>query len=209
MVTVEIDPDAVEQRLCSGGLTCPGCAGRLAGWGRARSRVVRGPDGPLAVTPRRSRCTRCRATHVLLPVLLLVRRADTAEVIGAALTAKAAGHGHRRIAAALGRPADTVRGWLRRFAARVEQVRAVFTGWCRALDPDPVLPGPAGSPWADALAVLDAAARAVTARFSDTGAVGRVDGRSDVGVVPVGQFAAAVSAGRLLAPDWSPPTTRG
>ena len=165
MVTVEIDPVVVEQRLGSGGLACPDCAGRLAGWGRARTRVVRGLDGATVVTPRRSRCTRCRATHVLLPVLLLVRRADTAAVIGAALTARAAGAGHRRIAAGLGRPVDTVRGWLRRFTARVEAVREVFTGWCRALDPDPVLPGPAGTAWADALAAIAAAARAVHARF--------------------------------------------
>jgi hypothetical protein len=89
---------------------------------------------------------------VLLPVLLLVRRADTAAVIGAGLTAKATGAGHRLIAALLGRPAETVRGWLRRFAERVEAVRAVFTRWCRDLAPDPVLPGPAGSAWADAIA---------------------------------------------------------
>lgn len=195
MVTVEIDPVVVEQRLSSGGLACPGCAGRLTGWGRARNRVVRGPDGPAAVTPRRSRCVRCRATHVLLPVMLLMRRADTAAVIGTALTARAAGHGHRRIAAALGRPADTVRGWLRRFAARVEGVRAVFTGWCRALDPDPVLPGPTGTAWADALAAIDAAARAVHARF------GPGFGPGVVGV-PVWQVAVAVSTGGLLAPGW-------
>ncbi|MGE0300776.1 MAG: helix-turn-helix domain-containing protein [Pseudonocardia sp.] len=135
---------------------------------------------------------------------LLVGRADTAAVIGTALTAKAAGHGYRRIAAALGRPADTVRGWLRRFAARVEDVRAVFTGWCRALDPDPVLPGPAGCGWADALAALHAAARAVTARFAGVGAVGR----RDVVVVPVWQVAVVVSAGRLLAPGWPVRTAR-
>ena len=107
-------------------------------------------DGGLWVVPRRSRCTGCGATHVLLPVLLLVRRADTAAVIGAGLTAKATGAGHRLIAALLGRPPETVRGWLRRFADRVEAVRAVFTRWCRDLAPDPVLPGPAGSAWADA-----------------------------------------------------------
>jgi hypothetical protein len=46
---------------------------------------------------------------VLLPVGVLVRRADTAVVIGTALAATAAGWGHRRIAAGLGRPAATVR----------------------------------------------------------------------------------------------------
>ena len=79
MLTVETDTAAVEERLRSGRLACPGCAGVLAGWGRARARTVRGPDGGVRVVPRRSRCTGCRATHVLLPVLLLVRRADTAD----------------------------------------------------------------------------------------------------------------------------------
>ena len=58
-------------------------------------------------------CVACRVTHVLLAVSCLVRRADVVEVIGAALRAKARGQGHRPIAARLGRPASTVRGWLR------------------------------------------------------------------------------------------------
>jgi hypothetical protein len=129
---------------------------------------------------------------VLLPVLLLLRRADTATVIGAALVAKAAGDGHRRIAQQLGRPPGTVRGWLRRFGARVEAVRVVFTLRTRALAPDPVLPGPAGSDWADAVAAVTAAAAALGARFSVQ--------------VPVWQVASVVSAGRLLAPSWPAPT---
>src|SRR5215207_2415912 len=145
MLTVETDPVGVEERLRSGGLACPGCGGVLAGWGRARARTVRDRDGEVRVVPRRSRCTGCRATHVLLPVLLLVRRADTATVIGVALAARASGGGHRGIAERLGRPPGTVRGWLRRFGTRVEAVRVVFTRQCRALAPDPVLPGPAGS----------------------------------------------------------------
>jgi Domain of unknown function (DUF6431) len=192
MLTVETDPVAVEERLRSGGLACPGCQGVLAGWGRARARTVRDRDGGIQVVPRRSRCTGCRATHVLLPVLLLVRRADTAAVIGAALEAKAAGGGHRPIAQRLGRPPGTVRGWLRRFGARVEVVRVVFTLRTWALAPDPVLPGPAGSGWADAVAAVIAAAAALRARFSVT--------------APVWEVACAVSAGRLLAPGWPAPT---
>lgn len=191
MLTVETDPVGVEERLGSGRLACPGCGCVLAGWGRARARTVRGPDGAVSLTPRRSRCTGCRATHVLLPVLLLVRRADTAAVIGAALMAKAAGGGHRRIAERLGRPPGTVRGWLRRFGARVEQVRMVFTLRTRALAPDPVLPGPAGSAWADAVAAVSAAAAAVRVRFGVE--------------APVWEVAVAVSAGRLLSPVWSVP----
>jgi hypothetical protein len=144
MLTVETDTSRVEERLRSGWLACPGCAGVLTGWGRARARTVRGPDSPIRIVRRRSRCTGCGATHVLLPVLLLVRRADTAALIGAVFVARAAGIGHRRIAVLLGRPPGTVRGWLRRFAGRVEAVRVVFTRWCRALALDPVLRGPAG-----------------------------------------------------------------
>jgi hypothetical protein len=133
---------------------------------------------------------------VLLPVLVLVRRADVAAVIGSALAAKAAGAGHRRIAAGLGRAAETVRGWLRRFASRVEVVRAVFTWWCRALAADPVLPGPAGSDWADALAVITAVSGAVAGRFG-------------VGAVACWEVASAVSSGRLLAPGWPSATLAG
>lgn len=129
---------------------------------------------------------------MLLPVTVLVRRADTAVVIGAALEAKATGAGHRRIAARLGRPAETVRGWLRRFGHRVDAVRAVFTRWCRALSADPALPGPAGSAWADAIAAITATAGEVSARFG-------------IGEVPVWRVASAVSAGRLLAPRWPTP----
>jgi hypothetical protein len=196
MLTVETDPVAVEQRLGSGRLACPGCLGVLARWGHARGRRVRDTDGGLWIVPRRARCTGCGATHVLLPVLLLVRRADTAAVIGAGLTAKATGSGHRLIAALLGRPPETVRGWLRRFAERVEAVRAVFTRWCRDLAPDPVLPGPAGSAWADAIAAVLAVAAAVGARFS-------------IGEVPVWQAASAVSGARLLLPGWPVPAGRG
>ncbi len=81
-------------------------------------------------------------------------------MIEAALTARAAGQGYRPIAAALGWPPDTVRAGCGASAPRVEAVRTVFTGWCRALDPDPVLLGPTGTAWADALAANHAAARA-------------------------------------------------
>jgi Domain of unknown function (DUF6431) len=128
MVTVEADPDRVEHRLRAGELPCPSCGWVLAGWGRARVRRLRGNEGQVELRPRRSRCTGCRRTHVLLPVQLLARRADTAAVIVSALAAKATrGFGFRRIAAGLVRPAETVRGWLRRFTAGVEAIRAAFT----------------------------------------------------------------------------------
>jgi hypothetical protein len=130
-------------------------------------------------------------TQVLLPVVALLRRADAAVVIGAALAAKAGGSGYRPIAAELGRPVETVRGWLRRFAGRAEAVRAVFTGWFAALDPDPVMPEPAGSVWADAITAITAAAGAVATRFG-------------LGTVAPWEVVVSVSGGRLLAPGWPP-----
>lgn len=60
------------------------------------------------------RCPGCQTTHVLLPAVLQPRRADATAVIGTALAHKAAGMGHRRIAAARSRSPSTVRRWLRR-----------------------------------------------------------------------------------------------
>lgn len=127
----------------------------------------------------------------MLPLVALLRRADTAAVIGAALAAKATGLGWRRIAVLVGRPALTVRGWLRRFAGRVEQLRAWFTVWLRAVEPDPVMPEPAGTGWADALAAVAAVGRAVARRFV-------------LPAVSPWEVAVAISGGRLLAPGWPP-----
>lgn len=190
MVTVEADVDQVERRLATGELSCPSCGGVLAGWGRARPRQVRGPATSVELCPRRSRCTDCRTTHVLLPVTALLRRADSAAVIVAALTAKALRRvGFRTIATELARPAETVRGWLRRFTERAEATRAVFTVWLCAVDPDPVTPDGAGTVMADAVVALGALAAAIGRRF-------------EIPTVSLGEAAAAVSGGRLLAPGW-------
>jgi len=102
---------------------------------------------------------------VLLPDLVLLRRRGEVVVIGAAIAAKVAGFGYRPIAARLGVPADTVRGWLRRFAARAELVRAHFTRCAVALDPELGPLGPAGGGVADALEAVAVAARAWVLRF--------------------------------------------
>ena len=67
--------------------------------GYSRRRRVRslGAHTP-QVRPRRARCPCCLHTRILLPALQ-PRLADTTEVIGTALAGKAAGRGHRRIAA--------------------------------------------------------------------------------------------------------------
>ncbi len=126
MLAVADRPEQVEVRLLKGCLRCPSCADGLLGpWGFGRERELRCPDAPRRQRFRRTRCRACRATHVLVPTSTLLRRFDLVEVIGAALLAKAAGLGHRRIAAALGVPATTVRGWLRRFRQRAEELWAL------------------------------------------------------------------------------------
>ena len=152
MLTVNADQALVERQLGDGELACPSCEGVLAGWGKGVARRVRLPGGPdrlgrfrhAELVPRRSRCRGCGATHVLLPVWCLSRRADAGEVIGQALEAKAAGSGHRKIAERLGPPSSTVRGWLRAFARRAEQVRQVFTTLAASLVTDPPLPARPG-----------------------------------------------------------------
>jgi hypothetical protein len=194
VVTVDGDSRVVERRLGAGRLRCPVCPGRLAGWGHARERVIRGENGiGWRLRPRRSRCGGCGVTHVLLPVSCLLRRADGVAVIWAALAGKAAGLGHRPVARRLGRPESTVRGWMARFASRAELIRGLFTVWLCALDADPPPLPPAGSAVADAVAAITAATEAAGRRWA-----GRL-----VSLSP-GELASSVSAGRLLAPSWAP-----
>ncbi|EQD73480.1 hypothetical protein B1A_04934, partial [mine drainage metagenome] len=63
---------------------------------------------------------------------MLLRRRDAVATIGRALVAKASGTGRRRIAALLGIPADTVGGWLARFASRAADLRAHCWRWAHA-----------------------------------------------------------------------------
>ena len=106
-----------------------------------------------------------RGYQVLLAVIGLSRRADVVEVIGVSLVAKAAGGGHRQIAVLVGRPASTVRGWLRRFAGRAESVRAAFTALAVDVDPGTAPPAAAETGFADAVAAVLAATVAVLSRW--------------------------------------------
>jgi Domain of unknown function (DUF6431)/Homeodomain-like domain len=188
MLIVCAEEARVEAELVDGLLGCPSCCGVLGPWGWARERVVRCRSGDRLLVPRRARCRGCLGTHVLLPEVVLLRRQDEVAVIGEAIEAHVAGEGCRPIAARLGVPADTVRGWLRRFVERAEQVRALFTGWAVALDPElgPIVP--AGSRVADALETLAVAARAWVLRF---------------GRRPVWQIVSRLSAGGLLSRNTS------
>jgi transposase-like protein len=189
VLTVGKDAAGVGEMLEEGLLSCPGCRDRLTRWGRAGERQVFGPGrAGRMVRPRRSRCSGCKATHVLLPAGLLARRADDASVIGQALASAASGQGHRLIAAALGISEDTVRGWLRRFRGAAGRVREFFTRLACALSPDPVPLEPAGPPVADAVVAGAAAAGAAFSRWPEMRAVS------------ARELAAAVTSGSLMVP---------
>lgn len=165
MLIVGAERAGVEAELVGGGLSCPSCRGVLGPWGHGRERVLRCLSGQRLLRPRRARCRECAGTHVLLPDWVLSRRRDGVAVIGAAIEAKVGGEGHRPIAGRLGVHADTVRGWLRRFAERAERIRAHFTRWAVALDAELGALGPAGGGVADALEAVAIAARAWVLRF--------------------------------------------
>lgn len=190
VLTVGVDAARVETRLIEGDLACPDCGGCLRPWGWARTRALRADGAVVVVRPRRSRCGECGGSHVLLPVFALVRRADVVSVIGVALVAAAAGAGARRVAVVVGRPVETVRGWLRRFARRADAVRVAFTALLVGVGVDPVPPAATSSAFADAVAAVIGAWSATRSRWPD------------VGELPVWALAVAVSGGRLLAPNW-------
>ncbi|WP_130177515.1 hypothetical protein [Cryobacterium sp. SO1] len=130
---------------------------------------------------------------MLLEVRLAARRADSTEVIAAAVEAKVAlGWGHRKIAAGCGRPVSTVRGWLRAFAASAASIGERFTGLLVRDAPDAVVlwPKPAGFAGGEALSVLLAYAEGLARRFAATVTVTWVE----AGI--------ATTNGRLFCSSW-------
>jgi len=188
VLTVGVDDEVVESDLRAGVLVCPlpGCGGRLAPWGWARSRLIRGVAERLR--PRRSRCsaTGCEATHVLLPANVLLRRADAVDVIGAGLLAAAGGLGQRRVAAEVGRPVSTVRGWLARLTGVADRVLVVCGAVAAGFGVEFVPPAPAAGPVAAVVEMLGALGRAAGVRLGGSRSPWRL--------------AALVTGGRLLAP---------
>ncbi|WP_406106344.1 DUF6431 domain-containing protein [Micromonospora globbae] len=181
------DIDRLDADLAAGMVACR-CGGRLRPWGYSTTRRIRLLSAAsVQLRPRRARCTDCRATHVLLPAWCLPRRGDAAEVIGAALVARAAGHGHRAIATQLGRPAATVRAWLR--GARDDHARWLYRrAVTRTARLDPELLNhcePTGSMLGDALTALAAAVAAWRRRFSH--------------LLPTWTLVVVIAGGRLLA----------
>jgi hypothetical protein len=165
MLIVGIESVWVEAELVGGRLGCPACAGALGPWGYGRRRLLRCRDGYRFLVPRRARCRECLGTHVLLPQLAFCRRRDEVSVIGEAIVANVGGEGFRPIAARLGACPETVRGWLRRFRRRAQEIRALFTRWAVMLDPELAVVMPAGGGIADALEAIGTTARAWVLRF--------------------------------------------
>ncbi|MWA08117.1 DUF6431 domain-containing protein [Streptomyces sp. BA2] len=185
VLIVDSDVVRVECQLRAGELACPSCQVSLAPWGHGRPREVRGDLGArLFVRPRRSRCSGCGVTHMLLPEAIWPRRADAARVIGSGLEIAALGLGHRQVAAHLGRAEGTVRGWIRRFRGQSEDVRRYFTVALVALADDPVMPDPSEGPLSDAVSAIAAAHRAAAMKWASMNTVSRwefagraIDGR--------------------------------
>jgi hypothetical protein len=195
MPTVSHAARIVEAQLAAGRLQClePGCGGELRPWWYGVRRPVAGLGGVVElVRPRRAACRSCGRTRVLLPDTMLRRRGYGCEVIGAALVAAARGVPWTRVAAQLGVPFETVRGWLRRFSRRAELVRAWLLGLLDVLVDDPRLPAGQAGPVAGALSVLAALHAQMPARWPL------------VASLSPWQLASRLSRSGLLSPAWPP-----
>lgn len=186
------DEELAQQALTAGTLVCPhaGCGGRVYRDGRARARRVRTREGgERQLRPQRVACRRCERVNVVLPAWCVPGRSDDAETIGAALVDAAEGRGHRSIAARLGRPATTVRGWLRAARRHAEALRVRAHVRQYEIEGESERLRPAGSPLGDAVAALGAAAAAAR-RFFGAGLC----------ATSLWEFIVLISGGRLLRP---------
>lgn len=129
---------------------------------------------------------------MLLPAVLLLRRGYAGAVIGGALELAAGGVAGRRIAVVSAVPRSTVRGWLTRFAALADGVRAHFMRWLLWLAPSQAGLGPTAGPVGDAVTAIRICGAAAIAAFPDE----EID--------DVWQFAASATGGRLLANTSAP-----
>lgn len=176
---------------------CPDCGGELGPWSAGYRRLVRFAGEIRWLRLTRGRCRACARTHALLPSFLLAYRRDVADTVGAALLGAASGRGHRALAATLGLPAETVRGWLRRAreTQATRRARASLFGFAFALGADPPRPPPIPDPL---LWLLDAVASAHERAWARYGP-------------PMGgpwNLASALTRGRLLGtPDIPPSAT--
>jgi len=151
------------------GAPCPACGGELAGAWAGYERSLRMGERVVGLQIARTRCLSCRATHALLPSFVVPGRLDAAPSIAWALALAARGWGHRPIARALGLPATTVRGWLRRLrsgalghAARLERVAIAWGA-------PPARPPPTETALGALWRAIGAARRAARARLGPAG----------------------------------------
>ena len=171
MLIVGTDEAVVEHDLLAGRLACPDCGEPLSPWGHSCARALHLRGGEVVrFAPRRAICRKHPKpkTQVLLPDCSLLRRRDHVEVIGSAVARHAEGAGQRRVAASLGVSREKVRGWLRAFATTAGAIRAHFTRWAHALDPELGAIAPAGKAASDALSAIGVAVRAYVLRFGPT-----------------------------------------
>lgn len=133
MMSIAMSQAVIETELSAGRLCCPRCGGPLVCWGFARERQLQLLSATVTIRPRRACCHACEQTQVILPAVSVPRRRDGAEVIGEALLAHARGDGHRTIATRLQRPPGTVRGWIRAFTRRAEDLGSTARRWTAAL----------------------------------------------------------------------------
>lgn len=186
---VVLDEAQAHRELTAGTLPCLRCSAPLRSWGYARPRSLRLSCGARAwLRPRRARCRLCSVTHVLLPAFAPPRHAYTMEVVGQALVSSAQGHSHRTIAADLGLPADTVRGWIRKVNGRAEWLRVEATAAAYAFDANlpATPPTQSRSPLAEAISALGVAVAAARRMFGPA--------------ATPWELLAAVARGQLLAP---------
>ena len=194
MLTVNGDRGVVERQLAGGELAWPSCGGVLGGWGHGagaagpgsgRGRCRAGASAQVTVPG-------VRGTHGVLPVWCLLRRADAAAVIGAALVAAASGAGFRVIARTAGEAAGDGAG----VAAPVRVPGRGGAG---------VLHGAAGPDQPGSGDAAGTAGRVAAAVAAVAGAAAAVAQRWPLaGQVPVWAAASAASGGLLLAPGWPP-----
>jgi hypothetical protein len=198
VVIIVRNEESAQQALTDGVLVCPhgGCGGGFSRDGYARARRVRTRDGgERELRPQRVVCRRCGRSNVLLPAWCVPGRCDDAETIGVALLAAAQGQGHRVIAAGLGRPASTVRGWLRAFRSQADALRQVAWSWQGRIEPvSDERQVPVGSPLGDALGALGAAAAAAR----------RVFGLDRYATTSAWEYLVLITAGRLVRPPRPP-----
>jgi transposase-like protein len=193
VVIIVRDEELAQRTLTAGTLGCPhaGCGGVVYRDGRARARRVRTREGgERELCPQRVACRRCGRVNVVLPAWCVPGRCDDAETIGAALVAAARGRGHRSIAKRLGRPATTVRGWLRAARAHAEDLRAGAHLRQDQIERETEQLRPAGSLLGDAVTALAAAAAAARRFFGG--------GRC---ATSLWEFIVLISGGRLLRPQ--------